>query len=360
MMRIVCLNCGRPYPERGAPYQCPKCGGIYDDFDPLTFGDVAPSQPGIWRYGSSFGQELTPLSLGEGNTPLISCNAFGREIYFKCEYANPSGSFKDRGTATLVSFLISRGVSEAIEDSSGNAGASLAAYAARAGIKAHIFVPESASGLKREQIRMYGAELVAVPGPRSRASEAVREAAKDGIVYASHAYFPFNICGYATCAYEIVEQLGQAPGAVIIPAGQGGLLLGMGRGFEALLRAGKISKLPVIIGVQASACAPLAAIFAMGVIGLNFVTEGTTLAEGVRVRTPLRAEAVLNMTRESGGHFVTVDETFILAGRDALARLGFYVEPTSAIVWRALTETMSELSDPVVAILTGSGYKVRI
>ena len=98
----------------------------------------------------------------------------------------------------------------------------------------------------------------------------------------------------------------------------------------------------------------------MGVIGLNCVTEGTTLAEGVRVRTPLRAEAVLNMTRESGGHFVTVDETFILAGRDALARLGFYVEPTSAIVWRALTETMSELSDPVVAILTGSGYKVRI
>ena len=134
----------------------------------------------------------------------------------------------------------------------------------------------------------------------------------------------------------------------------------MGRGFAALLRAGKIQKLPVLIGVQASACAPLAALFVMGIIGLNFVTEGNTLAEGVKVRSPLRAEAVLKMTRESGGHFVTVDEPFILAGRDAMASLGFYVEPTSAIVWRALTETMSELSDPVVAILTGSGYKARI
>jgi threonine synthase len=344
----------------GAPYQCPNCGGLYDDSDPLTFGEVAELQLGIWRYGSSFGQKLIPVSLGEGNTPLIPCNAFGREIYFKCEYANPSGSFKDRGTATLVSFLLSRGVSEAIEDSSGNAGASFAAYAARAGIKAHVFVPESASGPKREQIRMYGAELVAVSGPRTKAADAARKAAENGMVYASHAYLPFNICGYATCAYEIVEQLGQAPGAVIIPAGQGGLFLGMGRGFKALLQAGKIQKLPVFIGVQASVCAPLAALFAMGVIGLNFVTEGNTLAEGVRVRIPIRAEAVMKITKESSGRFVTVDETFILSGRDALARLGFYVEPTSAIVWRALTETISELSDPVVAILTGSGYKVRI
>ena len=360
MMKIACLNCGRPYPEAGAPFQCPKCGGLYDDIEPLTLGDIEPHQQGIWRYAASFGQQKTPISLGEGNTPLLPATVSGRGIYFKCEYANPTGSFKDRGTATLVSFLRSRGVTEAIEDSSGNAGASFAAYAARAGIKARVYIPEAASGTKRKQIEMYGAELVTVPGPRTRAAEAARKAAEGGMVYASHAYLPFNIPGYATCAFEIVEQLGQAPGAVVLPAGQGGLLLGMGRGFQSLLRAGKIRKMPVIIGVQASACAPLAALFTMGVSGLNFVTEGMTLAEGVRVRNPLRAEAVVNITHESGGHFVTVDETLILAGRDALAHLGFYVEPTSALVWQALKETISELSDPVVAILTGSGYKVHI
>lgn len=359
-MKIVCLNCGGAYPEAGTPYECPKCGGLYDDIEPLTIGDVGSHQPGIWRYANSFGQPLPPISLGEGNTPLVSGIVSERRVYFKCEYANPSGSFKDRGTATLVSFLQSRGVTEAIEDSSGNAGASFAAYAARAGIKARVFVPEAASGIKRTQIEMYGAEIVSVPGTRAQAAEAVRKAAEGGMVYASHAYLPFNLPGYATCAYEIVEQLGQAPGSVIVPAGQGGLLLGMGRGFHALVRAGKIQKVPVIIGVQASACAPLAALSAMGYIGLNFVTEGATLAEGVRVRNPVRANAIVKITHESGGRIVAVDEPFIIPGRDALAHLGFYVEPTSALVWQALNETISDLSDPVVAILTGSGYKVRI
>ncbi len=359
-MKVICLNCGRPYPEVGAPYQCPKCGGLYDDIEPLTFGEVDSTQPGIWRYATSFGFKATPVSLGEGNTPLIPAEAFGREVYFKCEYANPSGSFKDRGSTTLMSFLFSRGVTEVVEDSSGNAGASFAAYAARAGIKAHVYVPESASGPKRQQIEMYGAAVIPVPGPRSNAAEAVRKAAQAGMVYASHAYLPFNLPGYATCAYEIVAQLGRAPGAIIVPAGQGGLLLGMGRGFKALLNAGKIDKMPIVVGVQASACAPLTALFSMGITGLNFVTEGATLAEGVRVRTPLRAKAVVEMVRESGGRFTSVDEAFILSGRDALSRLGFYVEPTSALVWRAMEETLPELPDPVVAVLTGSGYKVRI
>ncbi len=341
-MKIACLNCGRPYPDSGVPYVCPKCGGLYDYAEPFPL-TIEPST----------------ITLGEGNTPLLSAKAFGREIYFKCEYANPTGSFKDRGMATLVSFLVLRGVTEAIEDSSGNAGASFAAYAARAGIKARVYVPESASGPKRQQVEMYGAELVAVPGPRSNASEAVRKAATNGMVYASHAYLPFVLPGYSTCAFEIVEQLGRAPGAVIVPAGQGGFLLGLGRGFQAMLNAGKIEKLPAIIGVQASACAPLAALFSMGIVGLNFVTEGPTIAEGVRTRTPLRAEAVVTITRESGGRFTSVDEAFILSGRDALAKLGFYVEPTSALIWRALEETLPELPDPIVAVLTGSGYKVR-
>jgi threonine synthase len=220
-MKIACLHCGQPIPTTGVNYQCPECGGLYDYVEPPEFGEIDPLKPGIWRYAASFGDQSPPVSLGEGSTPLISGKAFGREVYFKCEYVNPSGSFKDRGSATLVSFLRARGITEAIEDSSGNAGSSFAAYAARAGIKARVYVPEHAAGPKRQQIEFYGAELVAVPGPRSDAAEAALKAAQAGIVYASHAYLPYNLPGYATCAYEIVEQLGEAPGAVVIPAGQG-------------------------------------------------------------------------------------------------------------------------------------------
>lgn len=356
-MKISCTNCGQKYPETGTPYQCPKCGGLFDLVEPLKFGRVDKTQPGIWRYVSSFDLDAAPVSLGEGNTPLVSVEVFGREFFFKCEYSNPSGSFKDRGSATLVAAMKARGVTEAIEDSSGNAGASFAAYAARAGIKARVYVPESASGPKRLQIEMYGAELVPVPGPRANAAQAAREAAEAGTIYASHAYLPFNIPGYATCAYEIVEQLGRAPGAVIIPAGQGGLLLGMGRGFDAMLRAGMIGKMPMIVGVQASACQPLVALWKNGT--MDGVTDDQTLAEGVRGRS-LRAEAVVEMTRRSGGRFTSVNEAFILSGRDSLAHLGFYVEPTSALVWRALEETILELPDPLVVVLTGSGLKSLI
>ena len=358
-MRVLCLNCGQPYPESGAPYSCPSCGGLYDYGDAFALKEVDGPAAGIWRHASALGVAVDPVSLGEGNTPLLSTNVLGRKLYFKCEYANPTGSFKDRGTSTLMSFLRSRGVKDALEDSSGNAGASFAAYGARAGMRTRVFVPEAASGQKRQQIETYGAQLIEVPGPRSNAALAARAAAEAGEVYASHAHLPFNLPGYATCALEVVEQLGHDPAAIVLPAGQGGLLLGMARGFDALQRAGRISRVPAMVGVQAAACAPLVALFDMGMMGLSFVTEGATVAEGVRVRSPLRARAVVDAVQQSGGRLIAVDEAAILPGRDALAHLGFYVEPTSALVWQALIETLSGLGDPVVVVLTGAGYKVR-
>ncbi len=358
-MQIVCLNCGQPYPETGTPYRCQRCGGLFDDVDPMEWRGTDDRQPGIWRYGPTLRNPGKAVSLGEANTPLLPAEALGRQVFLKCEHLNPTGSFKDRGTALLVSFLASRGVVDVCEDSSGNAGASLAAYAARARMGARVYVPASASGPKMRQIQMYGADLVVVPGRRSEATLAVRKAADGGATYASHAYLPFNIPGYATCAFEIHEQLGTGPGAVIVPAGQGGLLLGLGRGFEALERAGVISALPILVGVQAEACAPLAALFQIGLPGLDFVTEGETVAEGVRVRAPLRAQQVVSVVDHSGGQFVTVPEELIVPGRDALGRLGFYVEPTSALVWHALETVIQDLPDPVVVVLTGSGYKVN-
>lgn len=362
MDNVRCTNCRHPYPQEGAPYRCQICGSVFDfiansEFDPKK---IDRDKPGIWAYRHTFGlpDSVPELTLGEGRTPLVWSEASGRRVAFKLEFLNPTGSFKDRGSALMVSFLISRGIDSAVEDSSGNAGASFAAYAARAGLKARVYIPDSASGPKRRQIEAYGAELVKILGRRSNAAEAVQRVSEGGEVYASHAHMPFNIPGYATLAYELVEQLGEAPGTVVIPVGQGGLILGAGRGFQAMKKAGVIDKIPRLIGVQARACAPLWALSSYGAQGLGWVTEGETLAEGVRISYPVRGDAVLNIVENSRGHFLAVDEEEIIPGRDQLSHQGFYVEATSALVWSALSQLANEVTpEPVVAVLTGSGLK---
>ena len=360
----ICTNCHRPFPAESVPYRCPTCGGIYDFTAPLQYdreriSRAALTATGVWRYRHTFNlpDHAPAVYLGEGDTPLVWGSAFDRQVAFKLESLNPTGSYKDRGSAVLVSFLLARNVEEAVEDSSGNAGASFAAYAARAGIKARIFVPNYAAGPKRLQIELAGAEMVRILGPRSNAAEAVQRAAEQGAVYASHAYLPHGLAGYATIAYELVEQMETPPAAVLVPAGQGNLLLAIGRGFQALKNAGKIEQMPRLIGIQARACAPLWAVFNYGMAGYGWVTEGDTLAEGVRIKNPVRGDAVMQMVADSQGRFVAVDEQEILAGRDQLARLGLYVEPTSAIVWSALRQVADEVPDPIAVILTGSGLK---
>jgi threonine synthase len=361
LLPITCLNCGRVYPLDGTPYRCPVCGGLYDIPAPLPYDrtKIDNTQPGIWRYRHTFGMPdgVDPVSLGEGATPLIWAEAFGRQVAFKCEFLNPTGSFKDRGSALLAARLRSRGVTDAIEDSSGNAGASFAAYAARAGIRTRIFVPASANTPKRRQIEALAAELVPIQGSRSAVSDAVEREAASGVAYGSHAWLPFNLPGYATAAYEILDELGSMPEAVIVPVGQGGLLLGIHRGFDAVRQSGLMVQLPRMIAVQAMACAPLWAMQQYGPDSRLFMAEGETLAEGVRVRFPLRGQAVLRAVKTSGGTVLAVDENDILPGRDALARRGLYVEPTSALVWKALERMLPDLPDPVVVLLTGSGYK---
>jgi threonine synthase len=364
LLTIACTNCGRVYPLDGIPYKCPTCGGIFDIPQPLPYdaNQIDGSQPGIWRYRHTFGlpDGAEAISLGEGNTPLLWAEVMGRQVAFKCEYLNPTGSFKDRGSSVITGYLKSRGVHEVVEDSSGNAGASLAAYTARAGVKARIFVPASASGPKLQQIEYFGAEVVPVQGSRGDVTSAVLKEAEKGIVYASHAYLPFNIPGYATAAYEIIEQIGTVPSALFTPCGQGGLLLGLARGFDAMRKAGRVNQMPKMIGVQARSCAPMWVLSTAGMAGMGFVTEGQTLAEGVKVKNPVRGDALLRAAKSTKGSFVAVDEEDILRGREELARRGFYVEPTSALVWNALEQVMDKLPDPIVVMLTGSGYKSTV
>ncbi len=366
-MSLKCTSCGRAPDATARDYRCAVCGSMLDLAGPLVFepGLAANAEPGLWRYRHTFPlpHNAQPVTLGEGATPLIAAqlDAGGPTVHFKLESLNPTGSYKDRGTAVLLSWLQAQGITAAVEDSSGNAGASFAAYAARAGIRARVFAPAYAAAAKLAQMEMYGAAVVRVPGPRSRATEAVVQAARDGEYYASHVFNPVGLAGLATIAYELVEQLGCAPGTVLMPVGQGSLLLALQRGFVALQAAGCIRQLPRLVGVQAEACAPLWACFNHGPEGLGFVSEGETLAEGVRIRHPLRGDAVLAAVHASGGQVLAFTETQIEAGRRMLAQLGFFVEPTSALVWPALRQLLaSAATEPVVAILTGHGLKSAV
>lgn len=359
-----CLGCGKAHPATGFPHQCPACGGLF------TLPDAAIALPDSWgptgagglqRYRAALPLPASiPLTtLGEGNTPLVTVDHARLPVHCKLESLNPTGSYKDRGTVVLASALAHAGIRQVVEDSSGNAGASLAGYAARLGIAARIFVPASASGPKRQQIAAYGAEVVAVAGPRSRAAEAVLAAVEQGAVYASHVYQPHALGGYATMAYEIFEQLGRRPGSIIAPVGHGSLLLGLSLGFEALMRHGRIEHLPRLFGVQAAACAPVWAVFHGGAAALTLVAEGETLAEGIRVRTPLRGDEVLGAIERSQGAMTIVEDDRIEAAQQQLAAAGIDLEPTSAVVWPALDDLAAALEPPVVAVLTGAGWKAR-
>jgi threonine synthase len=361
-LEIFCTNCQRPYPEGGVAYKCIHCSGVFSirNIPHLTPGKFGKSvDNSIWQYKESLGlPSSTPaISLGEGGTPLVMLNVLGKDIYVKMETQNPTGSFKDRGASVLVSFLKSRGVGYAVEDSSGNAGAAFAAYAAKAGMKCKIFVPANTAGPKRRQIEAYGAEIQAVPGPRSNASDAVISEVDQGSVYASHAYFPHVMLGYATIAYELTQQLAGAPGCVFVPVGQGNLLLAIGKGFEMLQQAGVIQKMPVLIGVQARACAPIWAVYRYGASGLSLVSEGETVAEGIRVKNPLRGDELLRFIELYKGMILAIDEEEILVSYSLLAKHGIHVEPTSAVVWAALSKVINQIPEPITLVMTGSGLK---
>src|SRR5581483_4317713 len=174
--------------------------------------------------------------LGEPTTPIVETTWDGATVAWKLEASLPTGSFKDRGSAVMVAGLAADRARSVTIDSSGNAGASVAAYCARAGLACRIFAPATASPAKLAQIEAYGAEVELVPGPRSAAADAARAAAVDGVVYANHGWSPFFVAGTQSFAFELWEQLrGRTPDAVVVPVGAGTLLLGVCRGFAALL-----------------------------------------------------------------------------------------------------------------------------
>jgi threonine synthase len=354
---------GQTYPLSEARWRADN--GHYLNLAPgpgLRRRDIDPARYSVWRYarGLLVAAEHA-VSLGEGWTPLLAGQWHGAPVHYKLEFMMPTGSFKDRGMTVMVSYLKSRGITHVLEDSSGNAGASLSAYTAAAGLTCRILVPETASYPKIAQIAACGADVVTIKGSRQDVAEAaLRQSAQ--IFYASHNWQPFFVEGTKTLAYELWEQGGfRAPDNVVVPLGYGSNVLGAERGFDELLRAGEIARRPRLFGVQAARCAPYAAAFRQGVEHLVASEIAPTVAEGIATPKPTRVADVLRAVRDTGGSIVAVEEAEIVQALRDLARRGLYVEPTSAVaaagLSRLLTAGVIRPQEDTVLVLTGSGLK---
>lgn len=355
-------------PAELSPLRCPITNSPleYTDiprFDPELIDDV---QAGLWRYAAMLpvvhpGRER--VTLGEGWTPLIGDRWGDLNLFWKLDALMPTGSYKDRGVSVMVNWLAGLGALTVVDDSSGNAGASLACYAARADLEACIYVPESAPAPKRAQIATYGAELVEVPGPRDAASKAAAAASRmvKSIKYASHAWHPAFLLGQMTTAWEIWEQLGRrVPDWFIAPTGHGGSLLGTWRGFQHLLQSGVTSKLPRLVAVQAHPYTPIYEAFHANETAIDPSPRMEHIsAEGIAISEPVRSSALLEALRESDGTVVAVSDAEVQRYHARLAQRGLFVEPTSATVAVALDQIRGRIQpdDVVVAVLTGHGLK---
>ena len=328
----------------------------------LARGDIDASVHSLWRYRKALLVDAAgAVSLGEGWTPLIPGEWDGVPVAFKLEFMMPTGSFKDRGMTVMVSYLKSHGIAEVLEDSSGNAGASLSAYAAAAGMRCRILVPETASYPKIAQIAACGADVVTIRGSRQDVADAALAMSRD-LFYASHNWQPFFAEGTKTLAYELWEQLGfRAPASVVVPVGYGANVLGCDRGFSELRRRGEIGRMPRLYGIQAANCAPYYAAFQAGVESFVPAPVSPTVAEGIASAKPTRMREVLAPVRSSGGEIVAVTEDEIVRALAALARKGFYVEPTSAAAAAGLSQLIARgairRDESTVLVLTGSGLK---
>jgi threonine synthase len=326
----------------------------------LTREGIDQRERSIWRYRAVLPVDPdVRVSMGEGCTPLVESVWGDVPVRFKLEWFNPTSSFKDRGVSVMMSHLRGLGVSRVLEDSSGNGGASVAAYAAAAGIAAKIIVPEATSPAKILQARAYGAEIELVGGTRDQvADEAVRQSAT--IPYASHNWHPMFLQGIKTIAYELWEDLGfRAPDNVVLVAGAGSLVLGCDIAFGELLAAGQIERLPRLLVGQPEHWATI--VDTLNGQALPGEQRTPTIAEGASIARPVRLPEAVEAIRRSGGAGIGVSDDEIRAATRALAARGLYAEPTSAVAAAALTRFIADGTiqpdQTTVVVLTGSGLK---
>lgn len=364
---MKCIECGREYPEDELRYRC-ECGGLLEVVTDLDKAEDVFDGKNItlWKYESWLPVEKR-VSLNEGGTPLYRLKNLGeelgaQELYAKNEGNNPTGSFKDRGMTVGVSKALELGMDKVICASTGNTSASLAAYAAKAGIKAYVLVPSGKIALgKLAQAMIYGAQVVPVSGNFDDALRVVVEASGELSVYMLNSINPFRLEGQKTIALEIYDQLGFVPDNVVLPVGNAGNISAIWKGFKELKEAGITDELPRMIGIQAEGAAPLASAWKEGK-PFKPVEKPETVATAIRIGNPANWPKAWRAVKESGGTFEMVSDEEILRAQELLAsKEGLFVEPASATSLAGLIKLLESgeigSDESYVLITTGHGLK---
>ncbi len=337
-MDYICSKCGKRESTTTRQAKC-ECGGLWNlDYVPPKFSldDIDRDEWSMFRYRKFMaveGDGWKDISLGEGMTPVVRLD---ENVLLKMDYFMPTLSFKDRGAAVLIAHCKDIGVDYVVQDSSGNAGNSVAAYSGKAGIKCEIFVPEGTSPGKIDMICAHGATCTVVPGSRDHCADVCRgKVDTDGCYYANHVYNPYFYEGTKTYIYEVFEQLKRMPKHIIIPVGNGTLFLGAIYALEHLLASGVIEEMPKIIALQSQNCDPLLQAAERGEDKPAKVTPTPTIAEGIAIGLPMRGEEILRLTHKYNIKYVHAPEDKIMEARAALAKKGIYCEHTTAANYAA-------------------------
>lgn len=380
-MALVCLNCGHQHHLDAHSYVCERCAWPLavayapDEISATTARGVLASARGMWDLFDFLPvrDRASAVDLGEGGTPLLASSTredegLGIEVFMKNETLNPTGAFKDRPLSVILSIAREHGIERVITGSSGNAGVSMSAYAARAGIDATVLVPQSVPAEKLVAMKAFGARVIRINGTCADAlSLATKLSAHLGWMCATTTYRnPFGLEGDKTIAYEIVRDLDfSAPSHVFVPIGSGPLMTGCYLGFLDLIRWGVIDTMPRMIGVQAAGCAPIAKAFDEGTENVVAWTNVDTVASGVADElTGYETDGVVTLrtARRSGGAVLGVSDERIMRATEVLAESwGIFSEPSGAVGYagvRAYAETFGfSRGERAVCIVTGTGLK---
>ena len=372
MTHLECSLCSRKF-EAGKIHNLCECGGpllVRYDLEKLrrswSRDQIASGPNSMWRYGPVLpvSQQSSIISLGEGMTPLVRTKRPG-EVWVKDEGLNPTGSFKARGLSCAVSMAVELGIRKLAIPSAGNAASALAAYAAAAGLEAHIFMPKDVPQANFIECKAYGAHVTLVDGLISDCAKLVAAGAvREGWFDVTTLKEPYRIEGKKTMGYELAEQMNwQLPDAIFYPTGGGVGLIGMWKAFEEMEALGWIgAKRPKMIAVQVDGCQPVVRAFQQGSARSEFWEHATTVASGLRVPKPLGDFLILKAVRESGGTALAVSDAELLdAGIQLASEEGLFVAPEGAACVSALEKLLADgtlkRDEKIVIYNTGAGLK---
>jgi len=377
VFHLECIDCGERYDPRRVIYTCSRCGGLLSvkyDFSrlPSRLDSRWERRPlSVWRYKELLPVERAELrvTLGEGGTSLNRCLRLSKEIglenlYVKNEGENPTGSFKDRGMTIGVTKAVELGMEKVACASTGNTSASLAAYAARAGIECIVLIPSGKVAFgKLVQAMIHGARVIQIRGNFDEALKIVRSICLSHPIYLLNSLNPFRLEGQKTIAFEIRDQLsGEVPDKIVVPVGNAGNISAIWKGFTELHELGLIDSLPQMIGIQAEGAAPIVDSLKRNLDHVEFVNNPETIATAIRIGSPVNWKKAVRAVKQSHGMVEKVSDAEILEAQRLLAQKeGIFVEPASAASVAGLIKIkergLIDKDEVVVCILTGHGLK---